>query len=442
MSADVRDILDLERPMTPEVTKESLLNKQRKPIGDFNRTKTAKRPEKMHREVYALLYNDTKDAPPLLQTDTGSGYHQVKARLGMKKTRKWEWSPFKPMPDAAILHHWIREGEVTEEYRYAKFYKQLNIVNYTVNEYNTHLRSNQTKWSKAQTDHLFDLARRYDLRFVVMADRWDRANFGMKTVEDLKERYYEVVGILTKLKGTEGDKKIFVYDAEHERKRKEQMKKLLDRTPKDIEEEQMLLNELKKIEQRKKERDRKTQDLQKLISQADQQGEAPATPTSSRKQEKKINKKKLPNQVRPSRVDFVVNAVESAGIKFNELRGTGVSARSQKMKLPANVGQKKAKALEQALAEFKLDPAPPPTEEICNAFNEVRSDLVLLSELRQALATCTFELESLKHQYETACPGKTLSIPASLVPPQNDDSMTGISDSTPGTPSTSHYGGN
>lgn len=32
----------------------------------------------------------------------------------------------------------------------------------------------------------------------------------------------------------------------------------------------MLVNELKKIEARKKERDRKTQDLQKLISQADQ----------------------------------------------------------------------------------------------------------------------------------------------------------------------------
>lgn len=85
------------------------------------------------------------------------------------------------------------------------------------------------------------------------------------------------------------------------------MKKLLDRTQKDIEEEQMLLNELKKIEARKKERDRKTQDLQKLISQADQQGEAPPTPSSSRKQDKKINKRKMPNQLRPSRVDFVVN---------------------------------------------------------------------------------------------------------------------------------------
>lgn len=46
--------------------------------------------------------------------------------------------------------------------------------------------------------------------------------------------------------------------------------------------------------------------------------------------------------------------LESAGIKFNDLRGTGVSLRSQRMKLPANVGQKKTKALEQALIEFKV----------------------------------------------------------------------------------------
>lgn len=72
------------------------------------------------------------------------------------------------------------------------------------------------------------------------------------------------------LKGNNVEKKVFNFDAEHERKRKDQMKKLFDRTQKDIEEEQMLLNELKKIEARKKERDRKTQDLQKLISQADQ----------------------------------------------------------------------------------------------------------------------------------------------------------------------------
>lgn len=160
-----------------------------------------KRPEGMHREVYALLYNDNKDAPPLMQTDTGSGYKQIKARLGMKNVRKWEWTPFKnpARADGAIFHHWRRANEEQKEYPFAKFNKKLNIVTYSNNEYNAHLRTNHSKWSKAQTDHLFDLARRFDLRFVIMADRWDRSNFGTKTVEDLKERYYEVVAILTKV---------------------------------------------------------------------------------------------------------------------------------------------------------------------------------------------------------------------------------------------------
>lgn len=194
-----------------------------------------------------------------------------------------------------------------------------------------------------------------------MADRWDRANHGIKSVEDLKERYYEVVGLLTKAKSTQTgaasiDKKPYVFDAEHERRRKEQLKKLFERTTQQVEEEQMLLNELKKIEARKKERERKTQDLQKLISQADQQGEAAANAQSARKYEKKLHKKKIHHQPRPSKVDSVVNAIEigGSGIKFSDLRGSGVSLRSQKMKLPANIGQRKVKALEQAIQEFKV----------------------------------------------------------------------------------------
>lgn len=77
---------------------------------------------------------------------------------------------------------------------------------------------------------------------------------------------------------------------------------------------------------------------------------------SARKYEKKLVKKKLHHQPRPSKVDSVVNAIEigGSGIKFSDLRGSGVSLRSQKMKLPANIGQRKVKALEQAIQEFKV----------------------------------------------------------------------------------------
>lgn len=118
----------------------------------------------------------------------------------MKKVRKWEWAPFTnpARTDQAAFHHWRRVTDEPKEYPFAKFNKQLNIPTYSINEYNIHLKSN-TKWTKAQTDHLFDLANRFDLRFIVMADRWDRATYGTKTVEDLKERYYEVTGILNKV---------------------------------------------------------------------------------------------------------------------------------------------------------------------------------------------------------------------------------------------------
>lgn len=66
--ADVMDILELQQPSS-ELTKEALLNNRRKAI--FDKVKAVKRPEGMHREVFALLYNDNKDAPPLLPTDTG-----------------------------------------------------------------------------------------------------------------------------------------------------------------------------------------------------------------------------------------------------------------------------------------------------------------------------------------------------------------------------------
>ncbi|PSN34648.1 DNA methyltransferase 1-associated protein 1 [Blattella germanica] len=344
--ADVRDILELERPPTPEITKEAILGQEkvkRKPIT----TKVAKRPEGMHREVFALLYTDNKDAPPLFPTNTGQGYKQLKAKLGMRRVRPWRWVPFSNPARA--------DGA------------QVPIPTYTDNEYLQHLHNDS--WSRQETDHLFDLCRRFDLRFIVIRDRWDRSRFPDRSVEDLKERYYDICALLARLKsGSSHDTKVYVFDADHERRRKEQLKRIFERTPEQIEEEQTLINELKKIEARKKEREKKQQDLQKLITAADSQSE-------TRKSEKKLTKKKLQHQIRP-RLD--PNFVESAGIKFPDFKGNGVSLRSQRIKLPASVGQKKTKAIEQLLQELAIELNPMPTEEICTHFNELRSDMTLV----------------------------------------------------------------
>ena len=88
-----------------------------------------------------------------------------------------------------------------------------------------------------------DLAQRFDLRFIVMQDRWDRNTFSERSVEDLKERYYSILDKLERVHGSSGgngvmggghngeqNKKQFVYDADHERRRKEQLRRLYNRT--------------------------------------------------------------------------------------------------------------------------------------------------------------------------------------------------------------------
>lgn len=184
--ADVRDILDIESPTVSELTRESIFgDKKVKRKYDY---KPQKRPEGMHREVFALLCKDNNDVPPMFPTDTGKGYKQTKAKLGMRKVRSWKWTPFTnpARSDGAVFHHWRRTTDAGNEYPFAKFNKSVPVPVYTNAEYNEILIN--SNWTQAETDHLFDLCRRFDLRFIIIQDRWDSTKFSPRTVEDLKER--------------------------------------------------------------------------------------------------------------------------------------------------------------------------------------------------------------------------------------------------------------
>lgn len=54
-------------------------------------------------------------------------------------------------------------------------------------------------------------------------------------MEDLKERYYHICAKLANIRATPGtDLKIPVFDAGHERRRKEQLERLYNRTPEQV----------------------------------------------------------------------------------------------------------------------------------------------------------------------------------------------------------------
>ncbi|XP_019858517.1 PREDICTED: DNA methyltransferase 1-associated protein 1-like [Amphimedon queenslandica] len=231
---DIKEILDIdvkEPPKTPQLTKEAI-------IGSVKKTKKStdvglRRPSGMNREVYALLYSDHSTS--LIPTDSGSGYRHPKARLGRKHVRPWKWMPFtnSAREDELVLYHWRRTTEEGKDYPFVQFNKKLPIPTYTDEEYTSVLQ--ETGWSKLETDHLFELCRQFDLRFVIIQDRFDTEKFQKRSVEDLKARYYSVYNRLLKLRDPSvEDSQLISYDAPHETKRKAQLERLFNRTKEQV----------------------------------------------------------------------------------------------------------------------------------------------------------------------------------------------------------------
>lgn len=71
--ADVLDILEIGRPGTPEVTKETIMGSgaQKAKPKYKPKNEVVKKPEGMARELFNLLVNDNKDPAPLFPTNTG-----------------------------------------------------------------------------------------------------------------------------------------------------------------------------------------------------------------------------------------------------------------------------------------------------------------------------------------------------------------------------------
>ncbi|VDK17809.1 unnamed protein product [Anisakis simplex] len=367
----------------------------------------------MHRELFNLLAQDSeKNLAALIPTTTKNlGYRNQKARIGMRQVRPWVWKAFEnaARTDGLQLCHWQRVDKMDPDrpYPFARFNKVINIPTFTDEEYEKYL--NSLKWSKEDTLHLFDLCRRFDLRWPIIVDRWEGST--RRTMEEMKERFYNAVNDLNTAKDRNAE--LLCYDAEHEKRRKEQLVKQWNRTPQEIEEEEMLIAEMKKIEVRKRERERKAQDLQKLITASDRTPVTPANTLSTISPASGIKKKTV---VRPKASSTSVAhsasasfIAEHSSLRFPEFRSAGAHLRSQEMKLPTNVGQKKLKNIETVIEKLKLDLVPVGAEEIVVGYNEFRSSIVLLQELKHALQTAEYELESLRTRYNTLS-GKTFEI--------------------------------
>lgn len=93
-------------------------------------------------------------------------------------------------------------------YNHVNTFQVLQLDTYTDEVYQKHFSSTRN-WTREETDHLFDLVQRFDLRclllilalwfyfrWIIIHDRYDKVKYKPRTIEDLKERYYTIANHL------------------------------------------------------------------------------------------------------------------------------------------------------------------------------------------------------------------------------------------------------
>ncbi|KAI8971919.1 hypothetical protein BDF20DRAFT_707962 [Mycotypha africana] len=242
--------------------------------------------EGISRELYSLIGG----APPVaFVKPTFNSKFQIK-----KKATPWVYRSFTnpARSDDLILKHWVKSTEAdNQEYPFAKFNKVIDFINYTDEEYEKFLTDSD--WSKDETDYLFELCRTYDLRFPVIEDRY---NFESKprTMEDLKDRYYSVCRkLILQGKGPSSSGEYMTdrqalaqqygFDKAKEVERKNALIMLFNRTKEQVEEEEALFVEAKRIEMNEarlsKERESLLNSLH--LEQIQQTASTPSTPINT-----------------------------------------------------------------------------------------------------------------------------------------------------------------
>jgi len=282
MGSDARDMMGLPSAGPPKPTPAKTPKpKVRGPTG-------------LSREVMDLKF---EGAPPI---SIVAPKFKEKPKLPFKP-RAWEDTPFgnSARRDGLVLKHWRGKGDTTNigagmpvtpadsnaasemetddkatstihDSYWAKYNVKVERPQYTEEQYETHLKNED--WTKEETDYLVDLATEFDLRWVLIGDRYEykpseqpkTAEDAMaitrdaksRTQEDLKARYYDVAAKamvlhnpLSSMSSSEFDahEKMTKFDPVRETQRKKYAEQLMSRTKEEKEEEEFLLKELSRI---------------------------------------------------------------------------------------------------------------------------------------------------------------------------------------------------
>lgn len=188
----------------------------------------------MKRELIKLIGS----VPTLTSSDKKTG----KGDQG----QQWVWSRFNNpgREDGFKLFHWQRKEDVNKDYEFTRFNQKIELVEFSIEEYNTLIKPNDSNWTYEETIYLWQLLSRFDLRFLVVHDRYDNKQYPPRTIEELKDRYYSICRkILEHRKIYDHPILKSGYNFEQENKRRTYLERTMNKMNEDQEEDEIAIKQ-------------------------------------------------------------------------------------------------------------------------------------------------------------------------------------------------------
>lgn len=264
-SLDVFDVLDIQpRGVSPNVSSQGSSMPPSKSI----------KPQitGMQRELYNLLGDNT---PPIV-VQPGTRFKDKLTSL--HKPSPWTYVEFRTGSNVH-LRHWVKGSKelvVHDELplsSFEKFNQKLTLPEFNEEEYKNFMICSEDnkaedkieiKWNYAEVNYLFTLARRYDLRWHIIYDRYEYNK--ERNLEDLKEIFYKTCKQYFLSKDPDNPLiHSLDYQKEKELERKKYLQRLLSRSAAEIAEEEALIIESKKFEMTAKKTLQERESLLRLL---------------------------------------------------------------------------------------------------------------------------------------------------------------------------------
>ncbi|KAF5359043.1 hypothetical protein D9758_004758 [Tetrapyrgos nigripes] len=396
-AADVRSALSIPTP----VAGPSQLKK--------HPSQSSRKPEGISRELYSLI----GPSAPSLAAQLAKPRLKQKPNLGGGGKVKWEWRKFKNQArtDSLELSHWVKAStDADTEYAFAKYNLQPPIYSWSEDEYTRLLQGMST------TDAFSE-----NLTWYVIHDRYEFKGGPSRELEDLKDRYYSICRKLVRNRPWHADDASknqlmasFNFDKEREQVRKKYIANLESRTPEQVQEEEALYLEIKRLEQNERKFKKDREELLRTLAGVDSglpdivEDEATFFTIDPKLQKKKSRGFDAESSLLPSikRAPVVKDPADDAKhcIIRTELSATTPATKAahtpafmRSFKLPYPKAAI-APRVTQVLTELGISPSRlvMPTRDNCQRLETLMDEATTLIELKKAVDKSIQDIEVLK----------------------------------------------